>query len=80
MKVRSFGKIADVLGLEREVEIAKSCTVAELRAKLADEFPEAAGTLQSGRVWACVGNSLVHDDHVLAPDDSIELLAPVSGG
>jgi molybdopterin synthase sulfur carrier subunit len=80
MKVRSYGKIADILGHEREIEIAGSCTVAELRALLAADCPEADRILADGRVRACVDDAIVHDDHVLEPGDSIDLLAPVSGG
>lgn len=80
MKVRSYGKLADLLGAEREIEIHQACTVSELRAKLAAACPDAAESLASRRVRACVGDHVVPDSHVLAPGESIDLLAPVSGG
>ena len=80
MKVRSYGKLADLLGAEREVRINVPCTVAELRLHLAAECPEAAETLNNKRTRACVGDAIVPDSHLLASDGPIELLAPVSGG
>ena len=80
MKVRSYGKLADLLGQERIVGLEAPCTVAELRACLAAECPEAAQPLASRRVLACVGDLVVPDNHVVAPGETVELLAPVSGG
>ncbi|HEX6071499.1 MAG TPA: MoaD/ThiS family protein [Sphingomicrobium sp.] len=80
MKVRSYGKLADVLGPERDVGIDAPCTVAELRAHLAAECPQAAEPLANRRVLACVSDTIVPDSHVVAPGETIELLAPVSGG
>ena len=80
MKVRSYGKLADLLGAEREVHIDAPCTVAELRRRLAAEYPEAAEALNNKRVRACIGDAIVPDSHLLVVDEHIELLAPVSGG
>lgn len=80
MKVRSYGKLADLLGAERQVSLSTPCTVAELRARLAGECPAAAEVLANKRVIACVDDTVVPDSHVIAHDESIELLAPVSGG
>lgn len=80
MKVRSFGRIADFLGRERELDIEEACTVAELRARLAALCPEAAQSLRDGRLRACVDDTLVPDSYLLTPADSVEFLAPVSGG
>jgi molybdopterin converting factor small subunit len=80
VKVRSYGKLADVLGPERDVGIDAPCTIAELRAHLAAECPQAAEPLANGRVRACVSDTIVPDSHVVAPGETIELLAPVSGG
>jgi len=80
VKVRSYGKLADLLGPERDIEIDKACTVAELRSQLAAACPAAAASLGNKRVRACVGDSIVPDSHILGPGESIDLLAPVSGG
>lgn len=80
MKVRSYGKLADLLGAERDVHVDAPCTIAELRARLSVQCPEAAGPLGSKRVLACVSDIVVPDNHVVAPGEAVELLAPVSGG
>lgn len=80
MKVRSYGKLADLLGQETDVDIDVPCTVDELRARLAAIYPDAAQPLASKRVLACVGDTVVPNSHVVAPGTVVELLAPVSGG
>jgi sulfur-carrier protein len=80
VKVRAYGKLADLLGQEKNVDIDVPCTVAELRAYLAALYPDAAEPLASRRVLACVGDSIVPDHHVLGGSEPVELLAPVSGG
>ena len=80
VKVRAYGELADLLGRERYVEIAAPCTVAELRAHLAAQCPEAAAPLANRRVLACVRDVSVPDGYVVTEDEAVELLAPVSGG
>lgn len=80
MKVRAYGKLADLLGQETNVDLDVPCTVAELRARLAAIYPDAAEPLASKRVLACVGDTVVPDKQVIAPGTLVELLAPVSGG
>ncbi|WP_347402761.1 MoaD/ThiS family protein [Sphingomonas hankyongi] len=80
MKVRSYGKLADLLGTERDLHMDAPCTVAELRDRLAAECPQAREPLANKRVLACVGDTIVPDTHIVSPRESIEFLAPVSGG
>ena len=80
VRVQSYGKLADLLGAERSIDMSGPCTFADLRAKLAAECPEAAEVLANRRVMACVGDEMVPDDRLIAGDASIELLSPVSGG
>lgn len=80
VKVRSYGKLADLLGAERNIEVDGACTIGDLRARLATACPDAAAALSSERVRACVGDRLVPDSHILVASDSVDLLAPVSGG
>jgi molybdopterin converting factor small subunit len=80
MKVTFYGKLAAMLGQELELAVEAPCTVAGLRSRIAASHPEAAQVLEDRRVRACIGNSLVADDHRLAPADEVEFLAPVSGG
>ena len=80
MKVRFYGKLADLLGNERDVQVDAPCTVEALRIHLARECPEAAGPLAEKRVRACIDDAFVHDGHILSGGEQVELLAPVSGG
>ena len=80
LKVRSYGKLADLLGHERHVQIDLPCSVAEVRQRLAVECPEAAEPLASRRVMVCVGDTIVPDSHIVGSGEEIEILAPVSGG
>lgn len=80
MKVRFYGKLADLFGSERDVVIGASCTVAELREQLAVEHPEGAESLQNRRVRACIGDQIAQDRDIIAEGTELEFLAPVSGG
>ncbi|HEX8841666.1 MAG TPA: MoaD/ThiS family protein [Sphingomicrobium sp.] len=80
MKVTFYGKLAAMLGTELELAVETPCTVASLRTRIAEAHPEAAKSLEDRRVRACVGSTLVADDHPLTASDEVEFLAPVSGG
>ena len=80
MKVRFYGKLADVFGRERETAVDRPCTVAELRELLAADQPGAAQLLENKRVRACIGDTIVRDDEIIPEGEVLELLAPVSGG
>lgn len=80
MKILFYGRLADVLGREMDVAVDGGCTIAELRNRVADSEPAAAGPLRDKRVRACVGDTIVSDEHVLDPDEPVEFFPPVSGG
>lgn len=80
MKIRFYGKLADLFGSEREIAIDAPCTVADLRHRLAIERPEGAESLQHKRVRACIDDEIAHDHDFVAKDTVLEFLAPVSGG
>lgn len=80
MKVRFYGKLADLLGHEKDVQIAAPCTVAELRAHVIAECNETGKSLADERVRACVSDTIVPESHVVEPGEVVEFLAPVSGG
>ena len=79
-KVLFHGRLADVFGNDLEMEVRQGCSIAELRTQIASENPQAIDALRSGRVRACVGDSIVPDSHVVAPGEQVEFLPPVSGG
>lgn len=78
MKVIFYGRLADAIAREVEVEVPARCTAGELRARLDRVFPD--NKLGDGRVRACVAGAIVTDEAILPPDQPVEILAPVSGG
>ena len=80
MKIVFYGRLADVIGPELEVRVPPDYSVSQLRDRLAAEHPAAEQDLCDKRVRTCIGDRLVHDDHVLDASDVVEFLPPVSGG
>jgi len=78
MTVHFFGKLADSISRQIDLDLAAPCTVGELRAQLDRAFPGAG--LADQRVRACVAGAIVGDDTLLPPGEAVEILAPVSGG
>ena len=79
MKIHFYGRLAESVGREIEVDVPESCSVSELRELLATEYPRAANAL-GHRVRALVGDILVADSHIVRSGDSVEFFPPVSGG
>ncbi|HEX6604042.1 MAG TPA: MoaD/ThiS family protein [Sphingomicrobium sp.] len=80
MKILFYGRLAEAIGPELDVEGGAGCSVAELRDMLAAEHPGVEPVLRSKRARACVGDTLVNDDYRLDGADTLEFLPPVSGG
>jgi molybdopterin converting factor small subunit len=80
MKVLFYGRLAEAIGAELEVDAQAGCSVAELRDRLLTGHPEIAETLRSRHARAFISDRLVHDDHVLRDGETVEFLPPVSGG
>lgn len=80
MRVLFYGRLADTIGAELEVDASPGCSVAEVRDRLAAEHPEAEDLLRSRRALTCVGDRMVRGDHRLAAGETLEFLPPVSGG
>jgi molybdopterin converting factor small subunit len=80
LKVLLYGRMAEAIGPEVEVDAADGCSIAGLRERLAADHPETAETLANRRARACVGGALVMDDYVVSAEDRVEFLPPVSGG
>ena len=80
MKVLFYGRLAEAIGPELEIDAPPGCSVAELREKLIAKHPQAEQPLRSRRALACVGDALVRDTYVLKAADQVEFLPPVSGG
>lgn len=80
MKIGFFGRLRDRLGDELELAVEAGETVARLRLRLAGLHPQASGDLLGTRVRACVADTIVGEDFLLAEQDRVEFLPPVSGG
>lgn len=80
LKIRFFGRLADLLGGELDIRAPAGCSVEELRNRIAEEHPGAADVLRSGRVRACIDGVIVPDSHRIARGTEVEFLPPVSGG
>jgi molybdopterin converting factor small subunit len=80
MKILFYGRLADLLGPQVDLDVSEGSSIAQVRDRLAAEQPGAAPALAGRRVLACVGGSIVRDDYVVSRGDQIEFLPPVSGG
>ena len=79
MKILFYGRLADALGNAIDIDTPETCTIARLRELVADRTPAAAGVL-GARVRAGVGDQFVDDAHIVGSGETVEFLAPVSGG
>jgi molybdopterin converting factor small subunit len=80
LKVLFYGRLADFMGGELEVDGLASCSIAELRHRLVADHPNAQEALEDGRVRACVRGAVVDDQFMVTAAESVEFLPPVSGG
>lgn len=80
MKVLLYGRLAEAIGPDLEIEASPGCSVAELRDRLIAQYPRAEQPLRSRRALACIGDVIVPDTYVLKAGDRVEFLPPVSGG
>lgn len=80
MKVKFYGRLADVLGSEQQLDIGHGRTVEEVRRLVAERHPDAGEALLDRKVRACIGESIVPDSRAVEPDETVEFFPPVSGG
>jgi molybdopterin converting factor small subunit len=78
VRILFYGRLADAFGRDAEVDIDLPCTVGVTREQLQQIRPDE--DLGYRRAKACVNGVLVEDDCVVHEGDSLEFLAPVSGG
>lgn len=78
MKVLLYGRLAEAVGSRVELALEASCSVGEVRRRLAAGHPAVADTFGRSRVF--VAQSFVADEQVVSDADEIEFLPPVSGG
>ena len=80
MRICFYGRLAEAIGREVDIDMGGECSVGELRSRMAAIYPHAADDLASPRVKACVGDAIVSDSFRVRPDQYVEILAPLSGG
>ena len=80
MRIGLFGGLGDKIGREVELDAPLGCTIAELRARLADAYPDAAAGLAAARARACVDDAMVAENFVPRAGSEVAFLPPVSGG
>lgn len=80
MKIRFYGRLADLIGREIDLDVPGPVSVADLFRRLAQMYSDAGDPLLNPRVRAVVGNQLVPQDFMLHPEDKLEILPIVSGG
>ena len=77
--VRLFARARDLAGADvLRVELPDSATVADLRRRLAADYPTLSSLLE--RSALAVENEFAADSLVLPADAEVALLPPVSGG
>ena len=77
MRIRLYGRLADAIGPEIDVDPAGT-SVGAIHKQLASDHPSAAQALARSRVL--MGAVVVADDQVVDASDALEFLPPVSGG
>lgn len=80
MKVLFYGRLAEMIGPELELDAIPGSSVSELRKRLVADHPNAGEVLRNRRSRACVSGALVWEDYVPEVADTVEFLSPVSGG
>jgi molybdopterin converting factor small subunit len=78
LQILFYGRLADAFGRQTELDIDLPCTVGATREQLRPIRPDE--DLSYRRAKAFVNGVLVKDDCVVHEGDSLEFLAPVSGG
>ena len=78
MKILFYGRLAEMIG--REAEMDRASDVAALRARLVALHPHAAADLAPERARACVADTIVSEDFPLGDAVSVEFFPPLSGG
>lgn len=78
MRVLLYGRLAETIDRQVDIDLPRGCSVGELRRLLSDAHPQAAEHLRRSR--AIIGDAAVGNEHVVGPADEVEFLPPVSGG
>ncbi len=81
MKILFFGSLGERVGRELDIALPeRGCTVAELRARLAEALPAAAALLAGPSVRACIDREVAAEDARVLPGHEVAFIPPLSGG
>ena len=81
MTIHFFGRAGDRIARNVEIDVPPDvASVGALRIFLAGAFPEAADEITSPSLRACVGDTIVNEDHPIGDCPVIEFFPPLSGG
>jgi sulfur-carrier protein len=81
VKILFFGSLGERIGRELDIELDEpGCTVAELRGRLAEALPAAAGLLTSPSVRACIDREMAGEAARVLPGNEVAFVPPLSGG
>jgi molybdopterin converting factor subunit 1 len=79
VRVRLFARAKDLAGADAvDVTLSPNATVAELRRRLATDYPALSALL--ARCAIAVAGEFVDDSLILSPSAEVAVLPPVSGG
>jgi molybdopterin synthase catalytic subunit len=77
--VHLFARARDLAHIDQiDTELAEGATVADLRRRLAADYPALAGLLERSAI--AVENDFADDSRILSANAEVALLPPVSGG
>lgn len=78
MRILLYGRLADAIDRQVELDARAGSTVDQIRAQLKRAYPAAAAALAQSR--AVIGDEAVENSRVPGPNDTLEFLPPVCGG
>jgi molybdopterin converting factor subunit 1 len=79
-RILFFGRLSDLAGRERSMDLGELRTVADLRRALAESDPALAERLYSPGVRVAVDQNIVGEDFPLQGAAEIAFMPPMSGG
>ena len=79
VRILFFGALSEAVSAEpQSLELDEGATTAGLRQAVAERWPASAAALETCMI--AVNQEYVASDHVLAAQDEVAFLPPVSGG
>jgi molybdopterin converting factor small subunit len=78
LQIRLYGRLADAIGRQVELDAPEGCSIGDVRQQLGSDHPDAAAVLAASRAF--VGDVVVEDSRPTALGETIEFLPLVSGG